>query len=269
MDFRNLGITWLGQGGFLLELGGVRIAVDPYLSDSLRGEGLKRSFPPPVSLKELQPDIICCTHDHKEHFDDHTVLPLYEMFPDCMVLGPESVIRHARRLGLNPARMVTLRAGENSYTYNGVRIKPTVDYLDREPQAIGLAVGFGDCRIYISGSTRYENGLVESVLETLDGTPDIIMVCINGRMGNMSDSEAVEIVERLQPHVAIPSHFGLFAKNTADPRPFLEEVTELGIQALMPVPGRREVFPVEVASMEGAKKTLQTKVLDRAMAFFW
>ncbi|MBM4156167.1 MAG: hypothetical protein FJ221_14250 [Lentisphaerae bacterium] len=60
--------TWLGQSGYLLEGGGVRLAIDPYLSDAVeRAQGLKRLVPPPCTVAELAPDVLLITHDHLDH----------------------------------------------------------------------------------------------------------------------------------------------------------------------------------------------------------
>lgn len=233
----ELGITWLGHGGFLLDTGGVRIAVDPYLSDSLGRSGMKRSFPAPLPAEKIEPDMVCITHDHPDHFDEETLLPLYKFCHNCVILGPESVTEHCRRLGFNPGRTVTLLPGENTFSYEGVRVRG-VKAFHTEEKAIGLAINAHNFRIYISGDTLRDESLAGAVKNALGGNPDIMTVCINGRNGNMDDVDAFRLVRALSPKIAIPTNYGLFEKDTADPRPFVDIVSRTGIEALMLEPGK-------------------------------
>ncbi|HWP68417.1 MAG TPA: hypothetical protein VN437_03870, partial [Rectinemataceae bacterium] len=41
----RLRLRWLGQAGFLMETGGIRILVDPYLSDSLAEKYRGKQYP--------------------------------------------------------------------------------------------------------------------------------------------------------------------------------------------------------------------------------
>ena len=51
--------------------------------------------------------------------------------------------------------------------------------------------------------------------------------------------DAVKVVEELKPKFAIPMHYGLFARNTEDPRPFMAAVKKLGVETEEPsVKGR-------------------------------
>ena len=46
--------------------------------------------------------------------------------------------------------------------------------------------------------------------------------------------DAVKVVEELKPKFAIPMHYGLFARNTEDPRPFMAAVKKLGVDTEEP-----------------------------------
>ncbi len=236
-DNSELGITWLGQGGFLLKNGGVRIVVDPYLSDSLRLKGFKRSFPAPVQPEEISPDMVCVTHDRGDHFDEQTLLSLYKFCHNCVIMGPKTVTAHCRKLGFNPARLVTLAAGENTFSYDNIRVRGVQAFNGGE-DAIGLTINASKFRIYISSDTQRDDSLALSVRNALGGNPDIMMVCVNGRNGCMDDVDAFRLVRALQPKIAIPMNYGLFADDTADLRPFVDTVTRIGIESVMLEPGK-------------------------------
>lgn len=241
----DLNITWLGQAGFVISSGGVKLVVDPYLSDNLRNKGMARTFPPPVTPESLEPDIVCCTHDIPDHFDENTILPIYKRYTGCRILGPQGVIDHCGKLGLNPARTILLKEGNEGFVDNGIIVK-AVKAFRPENDAIGLAVTIGKCKIYISGDTARKPGLEEAVIKALGGMPDVAIVCINGKHGNMDDVDAFRVIRTLKPKVAIPMHYGTFVNNTADPHPFVEAVGKIGIEGVMMKPGKKIILSSEV-----------------------
>ena len=68
-------ISWLGQAGLLFETNGIKIIVDPYLSDSVEKiqPHFWRRVPVDKSFLEITPDIIVLTHDHLDHTDPDTL----------------------------------------------------------------------------------------------------------------------------------------------------------------------------------------------------
>lgn len=226
----KLKITWLGQGGFLFDDGKVRLVTDPYLTDSLEPLGFERMVPPPVSPSGLAADIICCTHDHGDHFDPESIIPMMALSPGCTLLGPESVISHALTLGLKEGRM-SLKAGM-AIEIKGIKIT-AVPAFHSDPFSVGYTLEWGGIKIYFSGDSLYDASLAPSVREALDSYPDIVMVCINGKFNNMSTDDAVKLTSQLYPKVAIPMHYGLFANNTTDPVPFIEKIESMGTKGVL------------------------------------
>ncbi len=224
-------ITWLGQGGFLLRAGEARIAVDPYLSDALRETGMTRMIPPPLSVKELAPTLVVATHDHADHFDPETVLPLATRFPACTFAGPTSVLDHAHRLEIADRRLMPLLASGGVLSHPPFTLYATPAFHS-DAHAIGLLVETSDARLYISGDTTYDAAVAEGIRRRSAERIDLALICINGRLGNMNGEEAVRVIKMLQPAAAAPMHYGLFAANTADPEPFLTGVKALGIRPL-------------------------------------
>ena len=49
---------------------------------------------------------------------------------------------------------------------------------------------------------------------------DLMIICINGRLGNMNVDEAVRLTEILAPRLGIPTHYGMFESNTEDPEKY-------------------------------------------------
>ncbi len=218
-------ITWLGQGGFIFEHDHCRLAVDPYLSDSLATRGFERSFPPPLVPEALNADAIVCTHDHGDHFDPDSVLPAVASRPGTTVMGPASVVKHGAALGLAVRQL----APGNPPAIAGPFTLRAVAAHHSDPAAIGLIVEVAAQRLYLTGDTTCVDDLPAAALAF--GPVDLLLICINGKLGNMTAEDAVKVTEIIRPRLAIPMHYGMFPVNTADPRSFLEPVRKLGIAA--------------------------------------
>ncbi|MHC4713440.1 MAG: MBL fold metallo-hydrolase [Planctomycetota bacterium] len=238
-------ITWLGQGGFLLEAGAARLAVDPYLSDALAHKGLERLVPAPMTPAQLAPTLVVFTHDHDDHFDPVTVEETGHAHPDCLYAGPADVVSHALEMGLPEAQCTTLEVGDE-LTHEPFVIRPVP--AEHSSEAIGFVIEAGGVRVYISGDTLYNEGLAPAVERAAGGRVDLALICINGKWGNMNAEEALKVLAPLKPRAAAPMHHELFASNSADPEPFFEGAQGLGIIPCEFVAGR----PVDLADAIGA-----------------
>ncbi len=216
-----MNITWIGQGGYLIEQDGQRLAVDPYLTDALAERlGLRRLAPPPIAIAELAAQAVFVTHDHLDHFDPETLVPWMRGFPEGRLLGPQSVVDHGRRLGLDESRLGLARVGE-PIALQGLLLTPT-PAQHSDPLAVGLLIEAGGRMVYLSGDTLYADTLAPQIRALLAGRRlDAALVCINGRLGNMNVEEAARLMAELRPGLAVPMHYGLFAENTADPSEFV------------------------------------------------
>jgi L-ascorbate metabolism protein UlaG (beta-lactamase superfamily) len=220
-------LTWLGQGGFLVVSGRWRLAVDPYLSDALAGEGLARMTPPPCSPQELSPTLVVCTHDHADHLDSQTIPPIAQAFSGCLFAGPATVVRHLGELGIGPDRCRVLGGGEKlPHGCMTIAAAPA----RHEGDAIGVIVQAEGLAVYISGDTLFFDALADGVRSAAGGAVDVAAICINGKWGNMTWQQAVEVVAALRPRLAVPMHYGMFRQNTADPALFVAAVEGMGIK---------------------------------------
>lgn len=233
-----LKITWLGQGGFVLEDNKIQLLIDPYLSNSLEKAGFDRIYPPPVELSSLKPDLICCTHDHGDHFDSETILPLFQQSPNCLLLGPESVINHAENLSIT--RSIKVQPSQK-FQFKSFTIK-AVPAFHSDSHAVGFLIEWNNVNLYFSGDTLNSANLVPEILRISAGKIDIVFICINGKYNNMDTHNAVKVIELLFPKVGIPMHYDLFANNSANPDPFIEAIEQLGVKGVILKQGEANVL---------------------------
>lgn len=240
-DMKPLKLTWICQGGFIFDDGKTRLVADPYLSNKLYFSGLGRMVTVPIAFEELKPDIVLFTHDHADHYDEATVEPIVKKYPNCRFVGPTSTFSHFKKSGFDAGRFETLDVGGRT-KFGDIEIEAVKAY-HTEKYAIGALITAAGRLTYLSGDTLCEPSLPGEIKKSVAGRPlDAVLVCINGKWGNMSDDEAAELVAYLKPARAVPMHYGLFSKNTADPKNFISKVRACSIKCDELVPGREYDF---------------------------
>ncbi len=218
-------ITWMSQGSFLFETEGQRILVDPYMSDFLETKGLKRMVEYPLAFEELKPDMLVCTHDHLDHLDPETVERIGKMYPECVMTGPVSCCDHFSELGISKERQIKMTRFE-TFDFKGIKITP-VFAKHSDPEAVGIVIETEGKKVYLTGDSEYDDRLFVDEVKNCD----LVLICINGRLGNMTLEEALTTVKAIKPKQALPMHYGLFAENTADPAPFVTGCKTSGIDS--------------------------------------
>lgn len=237
----TLTITWLCQGGFLFDDGKTRIVIDPYMTNSLCVSGMDRMVAIPIPFEALKPDLVIFTHDHADHYNVETVAEIVKMYPNCKYAGPASAFNHFKKDGHDISKFQIANVGD-TFEFCGVKISAVKAYHS-DPLATGVVMKMGEKLIYVSGDSLYQPDLHKKVSEKTKGEKiDLMFVCINGKLGNMSDVEAANFVRELKPARAIPMHYGLFAKNTCDPKPFVETVRKMDIKCDEMMAGRPTKF---------------------------
>lgn len=230
---------WLGQAGFVIATNRFRIVIDPYLSDSLaekyRGQRFEhdRMMAAPVAPSGLGPvDLVLVTHQHTDHMDPQTLMPIAAANPDCRFVVPRAALAAAQeRIGVGPERLIAVDAGEHIEPLAGLgvtAIRAAHETLERTPEGwhrfLGYVIAAEGARLYHSGDTIPYEGLVEEVSPL---RVDLALLPVNGRRaeltqagiaGNLTLDEACLLAERIGASDMIAHHYGMFAFNTEDPR---------------------------------------------------
>lgn len=211
----DLAICWLGQSGFLLkDSGGTTLVVDPYLTNcGERMRGFKRLSPMLLRPEELTPDYYVITHLHFDHFDYDAVPVVAERSPGTRFLGPTSCQEKLEEMGIGQRRRIRLDRGER-YQDESVTIQAILaDHGGMAPDAIGVLVEMGGHRLYFSGDTAFHEDLFQSVAQF---RPDIAMLSVNGKFGNLNAREGARAAELTGAKIAVPCHCWTFAEHGGD-----------------------------------------------------
>lgn len=238
-DTNGFKVWWLAQSGFLIKWQGKTILFDPYLSDSL-SKKYQNTDKPHVRISELviSPEVLDCidivtsSHNHTDHLDAETLIPILKNNPAIKFIIPEANRAFvADRVQCELDFPIGLNDGL-SYEYLGFKITGIpaahneVERNERgECKYMGFVVQFGGFSVYHSGDTLWFDGL-EEILKSF--SLDIAFLPINGNKperrvaGNLSAEEAAKLGLEIGAKLVIPHHYHLFEFNTENPQVFVE-----------------------------------------------
>lgn len=227
VESNQVAIWWIGQAGYVVKTSGGKVIFhDPFMSE-LDGppEGFERLVPPPISPDEVVGDLYMCTHNH----EDHTDLPFISKITNkdkITFVGPRNSIKALSKIGILQKNLLELNVGDQVEIF-GIKIKGTFCI----PNAEGALDTTGFLLTLENGITLYHTSDTDfhPFLFYLSKYPiDIMFVCINGKMGNIGIDDAIELTRYLKPKVVVPNHYGMFARNTADPFEFSGKLSATG-----------------------------------------
>lgn len=205
-------ITFLGQAGLLFEVDGMKIVVDPYLSDNVKNVEPLNYRRQPIDEKYLniKPDVIIITHNHLDHLDKETLKYYLTEDAEALVLAPNGGWQELRKFG-GKSNYVLFNCG-TSWSCENVKFT-AVRAEHSDPYAIGVIVSAEGKNYYITGDTLYN----ETIFETL---PNIsihaLFLPVNGKGNNMNMTDAKAFANRIAAKYTIPFHIGMFDEISAD-----------------------------------------------------
>ena len=240
----RLKLTYLGQAGLIVDTGRERILFDPYLSNYVVDSGIgsaelfARAFPPPLFAQDFtEIDYVFISHDHADHCDPDTLLPMQKANPLVKFICPRPVKKHLIALGIQAASILVPKELElqtiGELEYYSV---PAAHYgFDRDPETgeysyFGFVVKVGGMTVFHGGDTILYPEFVKNILCHVPGI-DIAGLPINGRdekrenlgiVGNLTGSEAYALAKDINSKILIPLHNDLFIFNCDDPKSLIE-----------------------------------------------
>jgi len=227
-------IYWLAASGFVFKFAsGDILCIDPYLSDYVEDiVGFIRLSLAPIDAANLHFDHLLITHDHGDHLDVGCFEELMAANPNSKILASLSCSEY---LNSHNHAFTAANFGDH-YKAGAVDVKIIkADHGDQCDTALGFLITYGKHRIFFTGDTCINDEAMAPAIET---SPTIVIPCINGEFGNLTETDAAEIVKQCNAEVAIPSHFGLSAEHGGSPANFQKAVAALSpntrVQLLKP-----------------------------------
>jgi L-ascorbate metabolism protein UlaG (beta-lactamase superfamily) len=240
-------LWYLGQHGFVINLGGLVFYIDVILNDLLDQEGkTRREYPPPFDPGMVRRvDYVLCTHNHADHLNLETLVPLARANPEARFVVPRSCRQMLIDAGIGEHRILGARDGEE-IPLGPVSILPIVAihtrFIQDEPErgeggdslCLGYLLKGSGLSVYHSGDTWVSPVLLQSLKAA--SPLDIAILPINGTdwertasncIGNMSALDAVKLARSVPVDLTIPTHYDMMAANSENPALFVDYLYRL------------------------------------------
>jgi len=249
----SVGLSWLGQAGFILRAGGATALLDPFLAP-YPGRAYESGLAP---AQALDIDLVLCTHEHVDHLDAESAPAIAQASPGAVFVVPTPIVDLVTEAGIPTERVVGLQPDQTvelaGFTVRAVPAKHGVTMDDAYGfgeslsgglvRFLGYVVDADRVRLYHAGDTIHFEGMESSLREL---AIDVAMLPINGRdpereargiVGNLTEREAAWLAGEMGAGVVIPMHYDLFERNRGYPAQLVHSVERdyPGVPVLVPV----------------------------------
>ena len=221
----QLGIRWLGQNSFVFKTAsGKLIGLDLYLSRTRPLENYVHPTPP-ISPEEIVVDYAFFTHDHADHADPDTLVPISEHVPEARFLGTPEGCAHMVEAGIPSDRVTALPPGEE-VRIDDFSVQATYSWRPSPSEGItthyGYLFRFEGLTLYNMGDSSPDmvNDPETFLREVIEAKPDIAIFPVIGDHGGRRPSDALVFARAIRPRVVIPAHYECFRSRTIHPEEF-------------------------------------------------
>lgn len=202
----GLALTWWGHAFATVEIGGLRIGIDPVFTDRLLH---LRRYTAPVTARAAEADLVLVSHLHADHCHRPSLRRFGPGTPVVMPHGGEGLLRgRAGVRGVRPGDELEVAGARISVlpAYHDGRRLPGSRY--RGP-ALGFRVECGEHSFWYPGDTG-----VHEDFDAVDPV-DLALVPVGGwgpTLGeeHLDPAGAAEAVARVGARWAVPLHWGTF-----------------------------------------------------------
>ena len=200
--------TWLGQAGLFFDFDGVKVIVDPYLSDSVAAvnPANKRRVAVDETFFCIKPDVLILTHDHLDHTDPETLDIILNKWTGICVLASQNAWKHVRAYGKDHNYVMIDRG---TYWTQGEIYFQAVHAQHSDDAAMGVLITYQNETYYVTGDTLYHDKVIEDVKKT-GRSIEAVFLPVNGVGNNMNMADAARFAQAVCAKKVVPIHFGLF-----------------------------------------------------------
>ena len=162
-------------------------------------------------------DIVFITHDHFDHYSEEDIDKVIN--ENTTIIIPEELLTKILRKGINKNAVITVESNKE-YMVQGIKIETIPAYNTnktfhpKENDWVGYIITLDGIRYYIAGDTDIteENRKVKC---------DVAFVPVGGTY-TMDFKEAAQLINEIQPKIAVPIHYGSVVGTKQDAIDFIK-----------------------------------------------
>ena len=162
-------------------------------------------------------DIIFITHDHYDHYSEEDIDKVIN--ENTVIVIPEELLTKVLKKGINKNAIITVKPNQK-YLVQGIKFETVPAYNTnktfhpKENGWVGYVIEINEIKYYIAGDTDIteENKKVKC---------DVAFVPVGGTY-TMDFKEAAQLVNQIQPKVAVPIHYGSVVGTKQDAEEFIK-----------------------------------------------
>ncbi|MEM1683743.1 MAG: metal-dependent hydrolase [Ignisphaera sp.] len=209
-------LRWLGHASFVIELSGLTILIDPWITNPLSHYRSIEGF-----LKDYNKvDLIIVTHDHGDHIGE--AIELLSRYRESRIVAlyelAEYIAREARAID----RAIATNIGGPVKIDDIVLVFTEATHSSTRSHPSGVVIMSNEGVIYHAGDTGLfmDMALIGELYK-----PTIALLPIGGHF-TMGIKEAVKAVELIKPRYVIPMHYNTFELIRANAEEFAKLVRD-------------------------------------------
>ena len=162
-------------------------------------------------------DIVFITHDHFDHYSEEDIDKVIN--ENTTIIIPEELLTKILRKGINKNAVITVESNKE-YMVQGIKFETIPAYNTnktfhpKENDWVGYIITLDGIRYYIAGDTDIteENRKVKC---------DVAFVPVGGTY-TMNSKEAAQLINEIQPKIAVPIHYGSVVGTKQDATDFIK-----------------------------------------------
>ena len=162
-------------------------------------------------------DIIFITHDHYDHYSEEDIDKVIN--ENTVIVIPEELLTKVLKKGINKNAIITVEPNQK-YMVQGIKFETVpayntnITFHPKENGWVGYVIEINGIKYYIAGDTDIteENKKVKC---------DVAFVPVGGTY-TMDFKEAAQLVNQIQPKVAVPIHYGSVVGTKQDAEEFIK-----------------------------------------------